>query len=129
MSAQTELELTNYKVLMDDGMFQKDESSLRFFTPYIKYYSGIMIYTNEPVDIFVYSKDVLNFVCADGNNFVKILDFELKLHTVLQNKYQFMFENKGVFLKRVGHELGDIEYLVMNEAIDPAEYISLFDLI
>ena len=68
---------------MDDGMFQKDESSLHYFTPYIKYYSGFMIYTNEPVDIFVYNKDVLNFVCADGNNFVKILDFELKLHTVL----------------------------------------------
>lgn len=40
-----------------------------------------------------------------------------------------MLENKGVFLKRVGHELDDIEYLVMNQTIDPNEYISLFDLI
>lgn len=72
---------------------------------------------------------MLNFVCADGHNFVKILDFELKLHTILQSKYDFMIENKGVFLKRVGHELDDIEYLVMNEAVDPSEYISLFDLI
>ncbi|EAR94381.2 EF hand protein (macronuclear) [Tetrahymena thermophila SB210] len=129
MGAQTELEITNYRILMDDGMFQKDEGSLRFFTPYIKYYSGFLIQNNYPVDIFVYTKDVLNFTCADGNNFVKILDFELKLHNVLQNKYSFMFKNIGVFLKRVGHELGDIEYMVMNEAIDPAEYISLYDLI
>lgn len=121
--------MTNYPILMDDGLFMRDEGSLRFFTPYIKYYSGELIQTNEPIDIFVYTKDVLNFVCADGNPFSKILDFELKLHTILQNKYDFMIRNLGVFIKRVGHEVGDIEYLVMNEAIDPAEYISLLDLI
>jgi hypothetical protein len=49
-----------------------------------------MLQTGEPVDIFVYPKQVLNFVCADGHNFVKILDFELKLHTILQSKYDFM---------------------------------------
>jgi hypothetical protein len=40
-----------------------------------------------------------------------------------------MVENKGVFLKRNGHELADIEYLVINKALDPAEYMCLSDLI
>lgn len=79
--------------------------------------------------MFVYSKEVLNFTCADGNTFLKILDFELKLHTLLSNKYDFMVQNKGVFLKRIGHELADIEYLVINESLDPAEYMSLADMI
>lgn len=81
------------------------------------------------VDLFIYSKEVLNFVCADGNPFVKILDFELKLHVLLQNKYDFMVRNTGVYLKRIGHELADVEYQVINEALDPAEYICLSDLI
>ena len=33
--------------------------------------------------MFAYSKEVLNLECADGNKFIKILDFELKLHTLL----------------------------------------------
>lgn len=40
-----------------------------------------------------------------------------------------MMENRGVFLKRVGHEYNDMEYLVMNEAVSSAEYMSLSDLI
>lgn len=68
---------------MDDGLFQKEEGSLKYFTPYIKQYSGNMFQTGEQIDIFVYTKDVLSFKCTDGNKFVKLLDFELKIHTIL----------------------------------------------
>ena len=36
-----------------------------------------------------------------------------------------MVKNKGVFIKRVGHELSDVEYMVMNEKLDVNEYICL----
>jgi hypothetical protein len=51
------------------------------------------------------------------------------MHTILQNKHDFLVKNIGVFVKRVGHELSDVEYVIINEKLDPNEYISLLDLI
>ena len=44
MNSQSEFDQTNWNILIDDGLYKRDDQSLKYLTPFIKYYSGNLFY-------------------------------------------------------------------------------------
>lgn len=100
-------------------------------TPFIKHYTGFSFRTNGPINIFVYPKDTLQRVCADGQSYEKHLQYELKVHETLLRRggNELIVPTLAIYERRIGLEAADKELFVLREQINNEQFISLTELI
>lgn len=66
--------------------------------------------------------------CADGNQFLTHLEFELKIHKMASEKGDYFFKTFAKFEKKVGLEVTEKDVYLLNEYIDPTKWISIEEL-
>ena len=87
-----EVERAQVFLIGDNAAFNIDYESSSYLSPHIKVFNGYYFRTNIPIQIAFYDKNTLSIVCADGNQFYKHLEFELKIQSILASRGDYVFK-------------------------------------
>ena len=124
-----ELERAQIFQIGDNAAFNIDYDSSSYFSPFIKVFNGYYFRTNIPIQIAFYDKNTLSIVCADGNQFYKHLEFELKIQSILASRGDYVFKNIAKYEKKVGLDTSEKDIYLLNDFVDDKKWICLAELI
>ena len=76
------------------------------------------------MELTIYPKDTLRFVCGDGAHYEKHLENEIRARVILADK-EIVFPILGIYEKQLGIDSSEKEIHVISEKIDSQDWVSL----